>query len=154
MKDEGWLALYWLQPWTRRLVCGSAVTGLSTRDSRIARKARGAMSLDTGEISSQTERSIETSTVDDGSIEATVVDDAIVETNVLDEAGTEVSVVDDASSEQSWMLRSLSDLPVACVTGDFAMQNVILQIGLRLLAPGGMQIQLHRWVSNVIHAIK
>ncbi|KAJ0974248.1 hypothetical protein J5N97_016213 [Dioscorea zingiberensis] len=103
--------------------------------------------LDELEISSQTERSIETSTVDDGSIEATVVDDAIVETNVLDEAGTEVSVVDDASSEQSWMLRSLSDSSVACVTGDYAMQNVILQIGLRLLAPGGMQIrQLHRWV--------
>lgn len=58
-----------------------------------------------------------------------------------------VSVVDDASSEQSWMLRSLSESSVACVTSDYAMQNVILQIGLRLLAPGGMQIrQLHRWV--------
>ncbi|ONK80038.1 uncharacterized protein A4U43_C01F13110 [Asparagus officinalis] len=59
----------------------------------------------------------------------------------------DTSAVDDASSEQSWMLRSLSDSSVACVTSDFAMQNVILQIGLRLLAPGGMQIrQLHRWV--------
>ncbi|KAL5981522.1 hypothetical protein ACLOJK_015584 [Asimina triloba] len=57
------------------------------------------------------------------------------------------SVVDDNSSEQSWMLQSLSDSSVACVTSDFAMQNVILQIGLRLLAPGGMQIhQLHRHV--------
>lgn len=56
-------------------------------------------------------------------------------------------VVDDNSSEQSWMLRSLSDSSVACVTSDFAMQNVILQIGLRLLASGGMQIrQLHRWI--------
>ncbi|CAL1401099.1 unnamed protein product [Linum trigynum] len=54
---------------------------------------------------------------------------------------------DDDSSEQSWMLRSLSESSVACVTGDFAMQNVLLQIGLRLLAPGGMQIrQLHRWI--------
>ncbi|XP_044477395.1 RNA-binding NOB1-like protein isoform X2 [Mangifera indica] len=54
---------------------------------------------------------------------------------------------DDASSEQSWMLRSLSESSVGCVTGDFAMQNVILQMGLRLLAPGGMQIrQLHRWI--------
>uniref|UniRef100_A0A2N9EIU1 Uncharacterized protein n=1 Tax=Fagus sylvatica TaxID=28930 RepID=A0A2N9EIU1_FAGSY len=36
---------------------------------------------------------------------------------------------------------------VACVTSDFAMQNVLLQMGLRLLAPGGMQIhQLHRWI--------
>nr|XP_025617779.1 RNA-binding protein NOB1 isoform X3 [Arachis hypogaea] len=31
--------------------------------------------------------------------------------------------------------------------GDFAMQNVLLQMGLRLLAPGGSQIhQLHRWI--------
>uniref|UniRef100_A0ACD5TBD6 Uncharacterized protein n=1 Tax=Avena sativa TaxID=4498 RepID=A0ACD5TBD6_AVESA len=57
------------------------------------------------------------------------------------------SFVDDESSEQSWALRSLSESTVACVTSDYAMQNVILQIGLRLLAPGGMQIrQLHRWV--------
>ncbi|KAE8717502.1 RNA-binding protein nob1, putative isoform 2 [Hibiscus syriacus] len=58
-----------------------------------------------------------------------------------------VDASDDVSSEQSWMLRSLSESTVACVTGDFAMQNVLLQMGLRLLAPGGMQIrQLHRWV--------
>lgn len=57
------------------------------------------------------------------------------------------SFFDDASSEQSWVMRSLSDSTVACITSDYAMQNVILQIGLRLLAPGGMQIrQLHRWV--------
>ncbi|KAE8722510.1 actin-depolymerizing factor 1-like [Hibiscus syriacus] len=57
------------------------------------------------------------------------------------------SYADDVSSEQSWMLRSLSESTVACVTGDFAMQNVLLQMGLRLLAPGGIQIrQLHRWV--------
>ncbi|KAL1200347.1 RNA-binding NOB1-like protein [Cardamine amara subsp. amara] len=30
---------------------------------------------------------------------------------------------------------------VACITGDYAMQNAILQMGLRLLAPGGMQIR-------------
>ncbi|KAL8064225.1 hypothetical protein ABFX02_01G076400 [Erythranthe guttata] len=54
---------------------------------------------------------------------------------------------DDLSSEQSWTLRSLSESSVACITSDFAMQNVLLQIGLRLLAPGGMQIrELHRWV--------
>ncbi|KAL3818078.1 hypothetical protein ACJIZ3_003983 [Penstemon smallii] len=55
--------------------------------------------------------------------------------------------LDDLSSEQSWTLRSLSESSVACITSDFAMQNVILQMGLRLLAPGGMQIrELHRWV--------
>ncbi|XP_031129244.1 RNA-binding protein NOB1 [Ipomoea triloba] len=59
----------------------------------------------------------------------------------------ETSQMDDSSSEQSWMLRSLSESTVACITSDFAMQNVILQMGLRLLAPGGMQIrELHRWV--------
>lgn len=59
----------------------------------------------------------------------------------------DTSYVDDLSSEQSWSLRSLSESSVACVTGDFAMQNVILQMGLRLVAPGGMQIrELHRWV--------
>ncbi|XP_010545815.1 PREDICTED: RNA-binding protein NOB1 [Tarenaya hassleriana] len=54
---------------------------------------------------------------------------------------------DDGVSEQSWTLRALSESSVACITGDYAMQNVILQMGLRLLAPGGMQIrQLHRWI--------
>ncbi|KAF2297793.1 hypothetical protein GH714_002967 [Hevea brasiliensis] len=59
----------------------------------------------------------------------------------------DVSHVDDDASEQSWTLKSLSDSSVACVTSDFAMQNVLLQMGLQLLAPGGMQIrQLHRWI--------
>ncbi|CAL5442477.1 unnamed protein product [Camellia sinensis] len=59
----------------------------------------------------------------------------------------DASCVDDNRSEQSWTLRSLSESTVACVTSDFAMQNVLLQMGLRLLAPGGMQIrQLHRWI--------
>ncbi|KAG2325176.1 hypothetical protein Bca52824_007904 [Brassica carinata] len=57
------------------------------------------------------------------------------------------SMADDGSSEQSWSLRALSESSVACITGDYAMQNVIIQMGLRLLAPGGMQIrQLNRWV--------
>lgn len=59
------------------------------------------------------------------------------------------NVEDDASSEQSWMLRSLSESSVACITSDFAMQNVILLMGLRLVAPGGMQIrQLHRYMNS------
>jgi RNA-binding protein NOB1 len=57
----------------------------------------------------------------------------------------DVSYADDDVSEQSWMLRSLSESTVACITGDFAMQNVLLQMGLRLLAPGGSQVhELHR----------
>lgn len=61
----------------------------------------------------------------------------------------DASFLDDDSSEQSWALQSLSESSVACVTGDFAMQNVILQIGLRLLAPGGMQIrQIQRCILS------
>ncbi|CAA7031651.1 unnamed protein product [Microthlaspi erraticum] len=57
------------------------------------------------------------------------------------------SMADDGSSEQSWSLRALHESSVACITGDFAMQNVILQMGLRLLAREGMQIrQLIRWI--------
>lgn len=43
-KDEGLLALYWLQPLLSRLVWGPAVMGLSNRASKTARKAIGAMS--------------------------------------------------------------------------------------------------------------
>lgn len=62
------------------------------------------------------------------------------------ESSSQTMHMDDISSEQSWTLRSLSESSVACITSDFAMQNVLLQIGLRLLAPGGMQIrELHRY---------
>lgn len=62
----------------------------------------------------------------------------------------DASYADDGSSEQSWMLRLLSESSVACVTSDFAMQNVLLQMGLRLLAPGGMQIQQpHRYIFHI-----
>lgn len=88
---------------------------------------------------------------DVGTIEETGGTDACIEElDNLDiksetEEGVDSSFADDGSSEQSWALRSLSESTVACVTSDYAMQNVILQIGLRLLAPGGMQIrQLHR----------
>lgn len=36
---------------------------------------------------------------------------------------------------------------VCCITADFAMQNVLLQMGLRLVAPNGLRVtQLSRWV--------
>ncbi|CAH8381864.1 unnamed protein product [Eruca vesicaria subsp. sativa] len=74
-------------------------------------------------------------------------DDAEVVAEGTDVASEASSMADDGSSEQSWSLRALSESSVACITGDYAMQNVIIQMGLRLLAPGGMQIrQLNRWV--------
>ena len=48
---------------------------------------------------------------------------------------------DDAEGEQQG-----SESSVVCVTGDYAMQNVILQMGLRLCAPDGMRItRTRRW---------
>ncbi|KAK9825380.1 hypothetical protein WJX81_007035 [Elliptochloris bilobata] len=41
---------------------------------------------------------------------------------------------------------ALGESSVACVTADFAMQNVLLQMGLRLVAPTGAPIhELRRW---------
>ncbi|XP_004300199.1 PREDICTED: RNA-binding protein NOB1 [Fragaria vesca subsp. vesca] len=81
--------------------------------------------------------------------EAEVINEGLdhLEISSDNDESVDTSNVNDDSSEQSWMLRSLSESSVACITSDFAMQNVILQMGLRLLAPGGMQIcHLHRWI--------
>eukprot|EP00897_Mesotaenium_endlicherianum_P001720 jgi/Mesen1/1576/ME000134S00696 len=49
-------------------------------------------------------------------------------------------------SEASWALRPMWESQVACMTADFAMQNVILQMGLRLLSYDGVRIrELQRW---------
>lgn len=83
-------------------------------------------------------------------LEASEIDSANEELDhqeILSQTNESIDVlhVDDDASEQSWSLKSLSESSIACVTSDFAMQNVLLQMGLRLLAPGGMQIrQLHR----------
>lgn len=72
-----------------------------------------------------------------------------LELNSQSDGSIDTADIDGESSEQSWMLKSLSESSVACVTSDYAMQNVILQIGLRLLAPGGMQIrQMHRYEAK------
>ncbi|GLJ36547.1 hypothetical protein SUGI_0734430 [Cryptomeria japonica] len=64
-----------------------------------------------------------------------------------EDSASEQSHQEDSASEQSWSLRSFSNSTIACATNDFAMQNVILQMGLRLLSPNGIQVnQLHRWV--------
>lgn len=91
------------------------------------------------------------------SVEGDEADDAIneesdhLEKRSETNGSVESSFLDDGSSEQSWMLRSLSESSVACVTSDFAMQNVLLQMGLRMLAPGGVQIrQLHRYASAIL----
>lgn len=89
------------------------------------------------------------STVEGGEVDTTNENVDQMEISSKNNEIVDVSYVDDECSEQSWMLRSLSESTVACITGDYAMQNVILQMGLRLLAPGGMQIrQLHRYIVD------
>lgn len=88
--------------------------------------------------------------VDGGQIENVNEELEHMEISSQTNGSVNASYVDDNSSEQSWTLRSLSESSVACITSDFAMQNVLLQMGLRLLAPGGMQIrQLHRYYTSV-----
>ncbi|KAL3143962.1 hypothetical protein ABBQ32_003774 [Trebouxia sp. C0010 RCD-2024] len=62
-------------------------------------------------------------------------------------AGDTESDDDESSSEAVSADEPAFGSSVASVTADFAMQNVILQMGLRLVAPNGMRIkQLSRWV--------
>ena len=56
-------------------------------------------------------------------------------------AGAELTDADELEDRAA-----LGPSPVCLVTADFAMQNVALQMGLRLVAPGGLQIRrLSRW---------
>lgn len=65
----------------------------------------------------------------------------------LDDSSVTNQPSEDSVSEQSWNIQPFSNSSVACATNDFAMQNVILQMGLRLLTPNGVRVhQLHRWV--------
>ncbi|KAG6548360.1 hypothetical protein Mapa_010139 [Marchantia paleacea] len=61
------------------------------------------------------------------------------------------SSTDAASSavdtEQSWAVGPMWTSSIACMTGDYAMQNVILQMGLRLLSTSGQHIkELNKWI--------
>ena len=57
------------------------------------------------------------------------------------EEGEDTGSETDAQAEEA-----ASSSRVVCVTADYAMQNVILQMGLRLAAPDGMRItRTRRW---------
>ena len=59
----------------------------------------------------------------------------------------EESEEDKDSEEEEEDKQNVIDSVVSCVTADFAMQNVLLQMGLRLSAPDGRQIaSVSRWV--------
>ncbi|KAG0561888.1 hypothetical protein KC19_9G100800 [Ceratodon purpureus] len=64
-------------------------------------------------------------------------------------AGTEGGVAPSSvfGSEDCLIMDPSWQSSVACATGDFAMQNVILQMGLRLLSPSGVHVrELSRFV--------
>ena len=62
-----------------------------------------------------------------------------------DEAGSSSDKADAGGSVDGGA-SAQGESSVACVTGDFAMQNVLLQMGLRLVAPNGSRIrELRRW---------
>ncbi|GBG90588.1 hypothetical protein CBR_g50931 [Chara braunii] len=80
----------------------------------------------------------------DGSQEGASVsghDDELFWGSVHSEAGG-----DDGHSSYAQPLLSSFQSSVACITLDFSMQNVILQMGLRLITVDGVRIkQVHRW---------
>ena len=75
--------------------------------------------------------------------EGSQADSAATSSDRSDGSDSEQEYSDEESEEDTAAFQS----SVASVTADFAMQNVILQMGLRLVAPNGMRIkQLSRWV--------
>ena len=65
----------------------------------------------------------------------------------IEEGAEEEEEGDDASGPDDDYDEIELESCVSSVTADFAMQNVILQMGLKLVAPDGMRIeQLRRWV--------
>lgn len=62
-------------------------------------------------------------------------------------ASSDVSGVASSVPSEDSFTNSSWQSSIACATGDFAMQNVILQMGLRLLSPTGIHVrELSRWV--------
>ena len=58
----------------------------------------------------------------------------------------DVSWAEEEKGEEEGAPGAGGESSVACVTADFAMQNVLLQMGLRLVAPTGARIrELRRW---------
>ena len=91
-------------------------------------------------------------TADSEAGSAETADDVESDTSISLSQPAESAARDSEADEQSLDEEELTDeaacqSSVASVTADFAMQNVILQMGLRLVAPNGMRIkQLSRWV--------
>ncbi|BFI04742.1 RNA-binding protein NOB1 [Marchantia polymorpha subsp. ruderalis] len=65
-----------------------------------------------------------------------------------DDAASNIDAASSAvDTEQSWDVGPLWTSSIACMTGDYAMQNVILQMGLRLLSTSGQHIkELNKWI--------
>ncbi|KAK9915522.1 hypothetical protein WJX75_000206 [Coccomyxa subellipsoidea] len=82
---------------------------------------------------------------DEEGAEAEVSDDEAVD-NAASHPEDSKASEDGAADEQQQEQGEASTSSVVCVTADFAMQNVILQMGLRLASPDGRRIQqTRRW---------
>ncbi|KAL3684673.1 hypothetical protein R1sor_002695 [Riccia sorocarpa] len=96
------------------------------------------------ESSDLTEEGIHQEEAERGGADESVDDGNDHEDDTASSAGVASSLVD---TEHSWTAGPMSTSSVACMTGDFAMQNVILQMGLRLLSPSGQHVkELNKWV--------
>lgn len=113
----------------------AVVQAVQAASGSTAASSQGELEKDGTAASSQAE--LETA---EPEVEATGSSDAIPSDSISVSSQSDLAkdAAEDASAAQS---------SVASVTADFAMQNVILQMGLRLVAPNGMLIkQLSRWV--------
>ncbi|CEF98496.1 Nin one binding (NOB1) Zn-ribbon-like [Ostreococcus tauri] len=129
--DDGW----------ERAVCRTTRVRRQKREERARWEAEQA--------AAEAEVSREQNEDDDGSARAEELED--VSKRAVDfftsrgelEEGAEEEVDDEDEDYDEVELESC----VSSITADFAMQNVILQMGLKLIAPDGMRIeQLRRWV--------
>jgi len=70
-------------------------------------------------------------------------------------ATSDVSGVASSVPSEDSLTNSSWQSSIACATGDFAMQNVILQMGLRLLSPTGIHVrELSRFGSYFLLLVK
>jgi RNA-binding protein NOB1 len=61
----------------------------------------------------------------------------------------------EAESDDSSKYKINPHIKVCCMTSDFAMQNVLLQMGLNLLAPDGQTIRrVQQWVLRCFACFK
>lgn len=55
----------------------------------------------------------------------------------------------ESSDKESGYVKEANHSPISCMTSDFSMQNVLIQMGLRVLSPDGRRIrEVKRWAMR------